>query len=57
MHILICSNGMPAADNATRLGGLLARLTGAEATLLGIAERPEHESDLRDALAAARAAS
>ncbi len=56
MRILICSNGMPAADNATRLGGLLARLTGAEATLLGIAERPEHESDLRDALAAARAA-
>ena len=52
MKILICSDGMPAADNATRLGALLAGPSRAEATLLGIAEKPRDESSLRDALEA-----
>ncbi len=50
MRILICSDGMPAADNATRLGGLLASSLRAETTLLGIAETPRDEGALRDAL-------
>ena len=50
MRILICSNGLPASDQATELGGLIARKIGAETTLLGIAERPEHEQPLQDAL-------
>jgi nucleotide-binding universal stress UspA family protein len=50
MRFLICSNGMPAADNASRIGGLLAAACGAETTLLGIAERPEDEAPLRAAL-------
>src|SRR5205807_2412317 len=50
MKILICSDGMPAADNATRLGGLVAAPAQAETTLLGIAEKPEDEASLRRAL-------
>jgi nucleotide-binding universal stress UspA family protein len=50
MRILICSDGMPAADNATRLGDLLASSLRAETTLLGIAEKPRDEGPLRDAL-------
>jgi nucleotide-binding universal stress UspA family protein len=50
MKILICSNGMPAADNAVRLGGLLASAAKAETTLFGIAEKPADESPLRAAL-------
>src|ERR1700741_8580 len=50
MKILICSDGMPAADNATRLGALLAAPLKAETTLLGIAEQPKDESALREAL-------
>jgi len=50
MKILICSDGKPAADNATRIGGLLAGPSRAEATLLGIAEKPSDERPLRDAL-------
>jgi nucleotide-binding universal stress UspA family protein len=50
MKILICSDGMPAADNATKLGGLLARWLKAETTLLGIAEQGEDEAKLRQAL-------
>ena len=50
MKILICSDGMPAADNAARLGGRLAHACGAETTLLGIAERPADEKPLREAL-------
>jgi len=41
---------MSAADNATRLGGLLAGSLRAETTLLGIAENPRDEGTLRDAL-------
>ncbi|MEP6604275.1 MAG: universal stress protein [Spartobacteria bacterium] len=52
MKILICSDGMPAADNATRVGGLIARACGADTTLLGIAERPADEQPLRQALEA-----
>jgi nucleotide-binding universal stress UspA family protein len=52
MKILICSDGMPAADNATHIGGLLARACRAETTLLGIAEKPRDEEPLRDALRA-----
>ena len=50
MKILICSDGMPAADSATRLGGLVAAAACAETTLLGIAEKPQDEVSLRDAL-------
>jgi nucleotide-binding universal stress UspA family protein len=50
MKILICSDGMPAADNATKLGGLLAAPLKAETTLLGIAEKTGDESALRAAL-------
>jgi nucleotide-binding universal stress UspA family protein len=52
MRILICNNGMPAADNASRLGGLLAAACHAETTLLGIAEKPDDEAPLRAALEA-----
>jgi nucleotide-binding universal stress UspA family protein len=52
MKILICSDGMPAADNATHIGGLLARASRAQTTLLGIAEKPRDEEPLRDALRA-----
>src|ERR1700730_10762282 len=52
MRILICSDGMPAADNATRIGGLLAAACRAETTLLGIAEKPRDEEPLRAALEA-----
>jgi len=41
---------MPAADNATRLGGTLARALNAETTLLGIAEKASDETNLRAAL-------
>jgi nucleotide-binding universal stress UspA family protein len=50
MKILICSDGMPAADNATRLGALLAGPLQAETTLLGIAEGAGDELKLREAL-------
>lgn len=50
MKILICSDGMPAADNATRVGGTIGRACRAEATLLGIAEKPADEAPLRQAL-------
>jgi nucleotide-binding universal stress UspA family protein len=50
MRILICSNGMPAADQAAQLGGMIARRCKAETTLLGIAEQPDDENTLRQAL-------
>jgi nucleotide-binding universal stress UspA family protein len=50
MKILICSDGKPAADSATRLGALLAAPLQAETTLLGIAEKAEDEPALRQAL-------
>src|SRR6266571_5348352 len=50
MNILICSDGRPAADSATRLGGLLARPLQAKTTLLGIIEASADEQALRTAL-------
>ncbi|MEY2440441.1 MAG: hypothetical protein QOI34_1826 [Verrucomicrobiota bacterium] len=50
MRILICSDGMPASSPATRVGGLLANACRAETVLLGIAEKPEDEHPLRQAL-------
>jgi nucleotide-binding universal stress UspA family protein len=50
MKILICSNGMPAAESAIQLGGLLAGPLKAETTLFGIAEKPQDERPLREAL-------
>jgi len=52
MKILICSDGTSSADSAIRIGGLLAGPTRAETTLLGIAENPQDERPLRDALEA-----
>src|SRR5205085_1846397 len=52
MKILICSDGKPAADDATRIGGMLARAARSETTLLGIAEEPADEQPLREALEA-----
>src|SRR5438552_7081680 len=52
MKILICSDGTSTADQAARLGGLLAGPSRAETTLLGIAERPRDERPLRDVLEA-----
>jgi nucleotide-binding universal stress UspA family protein len=50
MKILICSDGMPAADSATKLGAMLAAPLQAETTLLGIAEKSTDETTLRSAL-------
>jgi nucleotide-binding universal stress UspA family protein len=50
MRIVICSNGMPAADQAARIGAALAGAVSAETTLLGIAEKPVDEAPLRLAL-------
>ena len=50
MNILICSDGRAASDNATRLGGLLARPLQAKMTLLGIIEASADEQALRRAL-------
>ena len=52
MKILICSDGTSPADSATRIGGLLTGPTHAKTTLLGIAENPQDERPLRDALGA-----
>jgi nucleotide-binding universal stress UspA family protein len=50
MRFLICSDGMPAADDATRIGGMLARACRADTTLIGIAEESRDEQPLRQAL-------
>src|SRR6266478_3645939 len=52
MKILICSDGTSPADSATQIGGLLTGPTHAKTTLLGIAENPQDERPLRDALEA-----
>jgi nucleotide-binding universal stress UspA family protein len=52
MKILICSDGTSTADQAARLGGLLAGPSRAETTLLGIAEKSRDQSPLRDVLGA-----
>ena len=50
MKILICSNGMPAAESAILVGGLLVGPLKAETTLLGIAENSADERALRESL-------
>jgi nucleotide-binding universal stress UspA family protein len=50
MKILICSDGMPASENAIELAALLAKPLKAKITLLGIAEKASDEGPLRDAL-------
>jgi nucleotide-binding universal stress UspA family protein len=50
MKILICSDGMPASENAIELAALLAGPLKAEITLLGIAEKSSDEPPLREAL-------
>ncbi len=50
MKVLICSDGMPAAESAIELGGLLAARLKAETSLFGIAEKSQDEAPLRDAL-------
>ena len=50
MKILICSDGMSAAENAMRLGAAFAAPLNAEVVVLGVAERPEDESSLQGAL-------
>jgi len=52
MRILICSDGTPPADTATRIGGSLAAACRAETTLFGVAEGPRDEQPLRKALEA-----
>jgi len=50
MRILICSDGMDPADKPVILAGLIAAPCQAETTLLGIAEKPEDEQPLREAI-------
>jgi nucleotide-binding universal stress UspA family protein len=50
MKILICSDGMPASENAIELAALLAGPLKAEITLLGIVEKSSDEGPLRAAL-------
>ncbi|MDQ6624742.1 MAG: universal stress protein [Verrucomicrobiota bacterium] len=50
MRVLICSDGTDTADLPARIGGLVAGPCGANVTLLGIAEQPEHQEPLRAAL-------
>ncbi|MEY2494237.1 MAG: hypothetical protein QOJ45_729 [Verrucomicrobiota bacterium] len=50
MRILICSDGTDPADKPVMLGGLVAAPCEAETTLLGIAEMPDDEKPLREAL-------
>jgi nucleotide-binding universal stress UspA family protein len=50
MKILICSDGMPASENAIELAALLAGPLKAEIALLGIVEKSSDERALREAL-------
>jgi nucleotide-binding universal stress UspA family protein len=50
MKILICSDGMPASENAIGLAASLASPLTAEITLLGIAEKSSDERPLQEAL-------
>ena len=50
MKILICSDGMPASENAIELAALLTVPLQAEITLLGITEKLSDERPLREAL-------
>jgi len=50
MKILICSDGMPASENAIELAALLAKPLKAKITLLGIAEKASDQGPLRNTL-------
>jgi nucleotide-binding universal stress UspA family protein len=50
MKILICSDGMPAAESAMRLGAAFAAPLKAEVVVLGVAEKSEDEATLQQAL-------
>jgi nucleotide-binding universal stress UspA family protein len=50
MKILICSDGMPAAESAIRLGAAFAAPLKADVVVLGVAEKTEDESALQQAL-------
>jgi nucleotide-binding universal stress UspA family protein len=50
MRILICSDGTDPGDKPVLLASLVAAPTKAETTLLGIAEMPQDEKPLREAL-------
>jgi nucleotide-binding universal stress UspA family protein len=50
MKILICSDGMDASENAMRLGAVFAGPLKADVVVLGVAEKPEDESVLQQAL-------
>jgi nucleotide-binding universal stress UspA family protein len=50
MRILICSDGTDPGDKPVLIAGLMAAPTRAETTLLGIAEAPQDDKPLRDAL-------
>ena len=50
MRILICSDGTSSSETAIDLGGSLAEALKAETKVLGIAETPQDERPLRDAL-------
>lgn len=50
MKMLVCSDGSQAAENAIRLGALIAAACEAEVTLLGIVEGPGTKDAILDAL-------
>ena len=50
MKILLCSDGTPSSDKATRLTSVLAPRCQAGVTLLGVAEKPRDEQALQLAL-------
>src|SRR5262249_1713740 len=50
MKILICSDGMPAAESAMRLGASFAAPLHAETNVLGVAETAENKASLQLAL-------
>lgn len=50
MKVLICSDGMPAADSAVRLGAAFAGPLKAEVVVLGVAECAEDETALQQSL-------
>jgi nucleotide-binding universal stress UspA family protein len=50
MNILVCSDGSSPAENAIRLGALMASACNADITLLGIIENPGSADAILDAL-------
>ncbi len=50
MKILICTDGLPAADQAVHLGATIAAACAAEVTLLGVVENPGEADQIMDAL-------